>query len=392
MALLAIWLLTLSLLVGCNRPDPPPTSTSTAVVTDDAVPTATATSTSPATAVSSSTPSMTPTLVSANPSNPSDSQSALEGAAVISPNSNASIRYLGPGGNRYEITIGAFLVKRNSPFRFEKELGPSYLARQNELVWQIIGDFPVTLYEETYSFGEQNADCEIIYVQIDDDVDNRRNRFFLNDVMIHEMPQGMVVNGRFVLPNSGELTLRADDSIGAQIEVSCPQNIVVTNTPTPTNTQMPTATITPTGSNPNPPTPTATSTIPVNLGTPTPTLTPSPTAVVGPAFTRFNFEMAGDVARDGYCYMHRDTGELLLIWQMQQGWTDSAAHPDADANGWLTVDIPHVSIYVEVFCDAGEGIVRMDIHNGVVHPQTGEVVGWLTRGIRNAIEIGWPDN
>lgn len=135
-------------------------------------------------------------------------------------------------------------------------------------------------------------------------------------------------------------------------------------------------------------TPTAT---PTEVGSGSPpgvTNTPQPT---GPATTRFNFEVAGHEARGGPCIMNRYQSDTLLTWNTVAGETDSASHPNAGPGGWIPVNIPHVSIYVEVFCDDGSGFVRMDLYNGVTHPSTGETVGWLTREIDHAIEIGWPD-
>lgn len=163
--------------------------------------------------------------------------------------------------------------------------------------------------------------------------------------------------------------------------VDLPPIVSLTSTPTATPPVMPTNTATPS------PTPT---------GTLLPTLTPTATETAvssppqGPAMTRFNFEVAGHYARDGYCTMHRTEGDLLLTWETEEGWQDSSNHPNADANGWIPVHIPFVSIYVHVFCNDGSGPIKMDIYNGVTHPDTGETVGWLTREVNNAIEIGWP--
>lgn len=132
---------------------------------------------------------------------------------------------------------------------------------------------------------------------------------------------------------------------------------------------------------------TATNTAVATTPPTTPTQTPVPQ---GPAFTRFNFEVAGHEGRDGTCEMKQTTGELLLIWEMKDGYTDSANHPQADANGWIPANITHVNVYVEVFCNTGSGDIRMDIYNGVIDGFSGEVVGWLTRNVHNAIEIGWP--
>jgi len=108
------------------------------------------------------------------------------------------------------------------------------------------------------------------------------------------------------------------------------------------------------------------------------------------AFTRFDFEVAQQEAEDGYCAMYLDTGQLLIRWETEAGWVDSFNHPLAIEDGWLPVEIPAQNVYVRVFCTRDGIPVRMRILNGVLHPQTGEIVGWLTRGVQNAQEIGWP--
>ncbi|MCP5098311.1 MAG: hypothetical protein GY943_22410, partial [Chloroflexi bacterium] len=268
--------------------------------------------------------------------------------------------------------------------------GSTYQARPNERVWQAMGDMLFKVYEEEHDFKNVWAGCQVRYVQIDDDDDDRRNRWLLNGHEFHVMREGMVVYGSFSITTNGHLTLYAADSIGANIDVACPDP---TKTPTATVTHVPPETPIPTET--STPLPPGVTSVPTEIPTTavTATITPTPTATepTGPAYTRFNFEVAGHVGRDGFCYMHRDTSEQLLVWQMQDGWVDSAAHPNADSDGWIEVYIPHTSIYVEVFCDAGEGMIRMDIYNGIVHPGNGRIVGWLTRGVKNAIEIGWPD-
>jgi hypothetical protein len=333
------------------------------------------------------------------------------------PESLANIVYLGEGSGQFTTPTGTyFLIKRRNPFRFEPVYAATYQAVQGERVWRISGSLPIKVYEEEADFGNVWAGCTISYVQIDDDDDSRRNRWFLDGNMIYQMAQGMVVYGSFTVTTNGRLTLYAADSIGANIDLTCPPEPTQTPfaTPLPPRpSRTPPAAATPTAVSTTPPnivpnitltpsyTPDASVTTappnatglptqtPITAVTATITPTPSPTVPTGPAYTRFNFEVAGHVGRDGFCYMRRDTGDLLLIWQMQDGWTDSATHPNADADGWIEVYIPHVSVYVEVFCDGGDSLVRMDIYNGIEHPD-GRFVGWLTRGVKNAIEIGWP--
>lgn len=304
------------------------------------------------------------------------------------------IAFLGEGPAQYSLPDGyEFIVKRNKPFRFEYESGPAYSAVDGERVWSTReGTDVLELYDKEHNFGFVNHACQISYVQIDDDIDSRRNRFYIDRQEVHLMPQGMTVYGDFSTGRGGELTLFAEDSIAAAIEVVCPPpeptpSPSATPTAKATETVTPTVTSTPDGATPTATTVTPTVTPPSSV---TPTVWPPTPVAHGPAYTRFNFEMAGHSARDGYCYMHRDTGELLLVWQMQDGWTDSATHPLADEEGWIEVEIAHQSVYVEVFCDDGSGLTRMIIKNGITHPTTGKIVGWLTRGVRNSIEIAWP--
>ena len=363
---------------------PTPTPSSSPVVT--AIPTQTTEPTLTSSPTATITPSTTPQVLP---------EAGLEALAEIV--------YLGEGGQSYTIPSGYdFLVKRRDPFRFDKVTGPTYQATSRERVWRVRGSIPIKAYDQEVDFGKVWVGCEIKYVQIDDDPDSRRNRWTIDGQFVHLMDQGMVVNGRFSIQSDGRLVLHAEDSIGAEIDLTCPQKSTpIPPTPIPP-TLTPTRATTPASSaiTPIPPTPinppeTPATSEPIETVTAVPpnaTITPipSPTVPQGPAFTRFNFEMAGHVGRNGKCYMRRDTGSLLLVWEMQDGWTDSATHPLADADGWIEVDIPHPSIWVVVFCDGGEGMVRMNIHNGVVHPENGQVVGWLSRGVHNAIEIGWP--
>lgn len=348
---------------------------------------------------------------------PSNSPTAAASATITPIASNSDtialealpeVQFLGDGPGQFNVPGGFnFIVKRRRPYRIVYINGPLYEAAQDERVWQIRGQEQLfQVYEAEHDFGAIGANCTIKYVQIDDDVDGRRNRFYLNGNEVHLMAQGMTVNGEFTVGAAGQLTLFAEDSIAANIEVICPPPdpptpVTSTRTPPPPPTSTPTLTptpdpiltITPTVDPPEEgltPTPTPTETL---LPPTTPPTTPTVTATAvpqGPAYTRFNFEMAGHSGRNGSCTMRRDTGDLLLVWEMQDGWTDSSTHPDADANGWIELFIPHASIYVEVFCNDGSGEVRMDIHNGVRHPDTGRIVGWLTRGVYHAIEIGWP--
>ena len=376
---------TLILASGCIRNDdptrPPDSGGTVTPPVAESVPSPTPSLSQIPTVAPSSTFAATSTVISTETAVPTHTMTSTSTpTATINsniPENLPNVLFLGDGPGRFTIPAGYnFIIKRNGPYRIVFIDGPTYEAVENERVWKIWGREQLfKVFEDDYDFGLVAANCLITYVQIDDDDDMRRNSFSVNGNQVHRMAQGMTVYGQFTASQAGQLVLTAEDSIAANIEVACPP------TPTPTQTATPPPTSDATG------TPTEMATQPPS--SPTPTWTP--TVPVGPAFTRFNFEVAGHVGQNGTCTMRRDTGDLLLVWDMQAGWTDSATHPDADAEGWIPVYIPHESVYIEVFCDVGNGPVRMDIYNGIIHPGTGQLVGWLTRGKRNAIEIGWPE-
>ena len=174
------------------------------------------------------------------------------------------IKFLGAGGIHTIPSEQQFIVKHSNPFEFKLEDGPKYTAQtKKQRVWQTDNNGFVAHYKEEVDFGQIKAGCGVLYVAIDDDVDERINRWLIDGKLVHTMNQGMVVYGGFKAEKSGHLTLFAEDSIGAKIEVKCP-----TPTPSPTVTPTPTATPTPTLT----PTPT-----PLPTVTPTPTLTPTVT-------------------------------------------------------------------------------------------------------------------
>lgn len=132
--------------------------------------------------------------------------------------------------------------------------------------------------------------CEVVYVQIEDNVDNRRNSFFINGDPVHMVEQGWVTYGSFVAPEAGELTFYAEDSIGLIVipcqgvpETPPPATPAATETETPAATQEtpPPATVTPATPSPTAQTPTNTPPPP----TVAPTNTPSTPAPVQPTAT-----------------------------------------------------------------------------------------------------------
>jgi cell division septation protein DedD len=299
---------------------------------------------------------------------------------------SASVEYLGEGGS-YTIDPGKiFIVKRLEPFRFVNEPGPTYDAAPGERVWSSTSSAPIAEYHSWLNFGYMPEGCQISYTAIDDDPDDRINKFYLDGEMIHEMPQGLVTGGQFSLPKSGELTLHAEDSIGMWLD-KC--DVVETPTPTPEIEITPTETVTPSPTpvipaTPSVPGPTSTKIAPTPtevVATSTPL--PSPTATKEPrlpACFRINFEMSGDSAQEGVYEVREVGGRLLYTWYAQEGWQDS---------GWVYgIDISFKNVYIEVFFVPEDGPrINMDIMN----PSPGTSYGWLSRGQCHALEVGWPD-
>jgi hypothetical protein len=312
--------------------------------------------------------------------------------------------YLGEGGAYTIDPDWNFIVKRIHPFRFDLEPGPSYSAAGDEQVWKTDNEAPPALYHAWLDLGYAPGGCIVSYVAIDDDIDDRVNTFYLDGNPIHEIPQGMVTRGEFSVPSAGNLTFYAADSVGMWMDVCrhvIPPTEEPTNTPTSTATPSSTPTVTPTSTATNTPTPTTTaSPTPTDTPTNTPTSTPTPPTpeVLPPEITvtpitvtptieprpnaclRINFELGGDVAREGLYIVREVGGRELFRWFAAAGWEDS---------GWVDgIDISHSSVYVEVFFYPGDGrVIKMEI----VNPAPGTEYGWLSRGMCHAIEVAWPD-
>lgn len=372
-------------------------------------------------------------------------QSALGVAGQIVPQL-PSVTFLGEGPGTMTINSDhTFLVKyrRND---YKEVPGPTYEAKAGERVWDysFIPDNEAILYSEEHVWGPVTAGCIIEYVQIDDDVDSRINHFYVDDVLVHTVNQGMVTYGTFVVPADGTLTFFANDSVGLAITI-CESSV----TPTPTNTATatatatvtftPTATLTatatitptttvtptvtatatltatptgtltatPTGTQTATATPTATATItatntatatmtPTATETGTPTVAPPPgpnegTATVVPTATpkqgprllsclRINFEIGDDSARRGTYVVQETGGRLLATWWADTGWMDS---------GWVRdIDISHQSVYVQVFFVKGDGSDPLEMT--ILNPAPGTTYGWLTRGRCHALEVEFP--
>ena len=336
------------------------------------------------------------------------------------------VTFLGEGVATYNINPDHIFVIKYRLNDYREEPGPTYTAKVNERVW----DFSeadaagIPHYKELVPFGPVQAGCITEFVQIDDDPDDRINHFYVNDIEVHTVAQGMVTYGSFVVPEDGELTFMANDSVGVSITLCNSQTtptptttptVTETFTPTPTATATmtatatitPTATMTPTltatATGTLTPSPTATTFItPTNTATatatttatatPTPTVKPPPgpnegTATPTPtkpvrldSCLRINFEVGPDSARRGTYVVQETGGAVLATWWADEGWMDS---------DWITdIDISHPSVYVQVFFVKGDGSPPVEMT--ILNPAPGTNYGWLARGKCHALEVAWP--
>jgi hypothetical protein len=297
-----------------------------------------------------------------------------------------SLDYLGEGGTHTIESGRHFIVKRLAPFRFEQEPGPTYEAAANERVWASSGSPPSAHVDKWLSFGSVPENCEINFVAIDDDPDDRINVFYVDDDPIYEMNQGFVTGGSFSTDSAGELRLHAVDSIGVWLD-KCenppePTETVPPPSITPTVDETPTAT--PTGTIEPSPTPSSTPITPEPEETPqsTPEVTPTATSEWRyPACSRINFDLGGQVAKEGTYEMRELGGRHLYDWYALDGWTDS---------GWFRdIDISFRSVYVQVFYIPPGGGPRTEMK--IVNPAPGTEYGWMTRNVCHAVEVAWPD-
>lgn len=323
-----------------------------------------------------------------------------------------SVTFLGEGPGTFTIDPAHTFVVKWRANQYKEEQGPTYNALSGERVWDFsfTPDDGVILFHEDQNYGYLDAGCVVNYVQIDDDIDNRINHFFIDGVIIHTVPQGMVTHGTFIVPEGGVLTFYANDSVGLVIRV-CQDQVTLTPTATPTETPTetptatPTSTITPTATITGTVTVTPTLTVTTTMtptatttATATPTLTPTqeppPDPVEGtptPTPTRdeprlntclrINFEMGPDVARRGTYVVQEVGGRVLVTWWADEGWTDS---------GWIfDIDITFPSVYVQVYFVQGDGSPPVEMV--ILNPAPGTPYGWLTRGRCHALEVAWPD-
>lgn len=342
-----------------------------------------------------------------------------------------TVSYLGEGPATFTIDPNHTFVVKYRRNDYKEEAGPTYEAKNGERVWDFsfVPDDEAILYSEEYDWGPVQMGCIIQYVQIDDDVDDRINHFFVNGANIHTVNQGMVTYGSFTVPADGNLIFQANDSVGLAIRIcwdkvtptpTMTATATETFTPTPTATATmtatttitPTATITPTltatATGTLTPTPTATTYITPTVtatatatatatttatATATPTVEPPPgpnEGTITPSPTpkeprlnsclRINFEIGDDEARRGTYFVQEVGGRLLATWWADSGWMDS---------GWIhDIDITFPSVYVQVFFVKGDGSPPLEMT--ILNPAPGTTYGWMTRGRCHALEVAFP--
>ncbi len=363
------------------------------------------------------------------------------------------ITWLGEGPGTYTVEPGyEFLVKHAGWIEYTIDPAPTYEATAGERVWSIndVEILGYTIYDGAIDFGTIEAGCLVEYVQIDDDIDDRRNTWYIDDEPIQVVEQGMVVYEDFVAPISGDLVFFAEDSVG-MIDLICPEIVQPTPTVTATATETPTGEVptqTPTGEVPTatpteevptatptdePPTPTATDTPEGPTVTPTdtpegptatpvpptatatdvpptatatgvpPTITPTdvpptvtqspPTPVLTPSATPTDKPWREDsCARINFEITGDEAMRGLYVVQEIGGavYAEWYALDGWQDSGWIeNIDIAYPSVYVQVLYYSGPGVdpVVMKIAN----PAPGTEYGWLGRGMCHAIEVGWPD-
>ncbi|MCL4803780.1 MAG: hypothetical protein KJ046_05735 [Anaerolineae bacterium] len=359
------------------------------------------------------------------------------------------VSFLGEGVADYTIDPSHVFVVKYRRNDYKEVPGPTYTAKVNERVWDFseTDSAGVPHYKELVPFGPVQKGCVTEFVQIDDDIDDRINYFYVNGVEVHTVTQGMVTYGSFVIPENGDLTFMANDSVGLAITLCNSQTtatptttptVTGTFTPTPTATATMTATATITSTVTVTPTLTATATnTPTDIptatptgtlpATPTETTTPTPTAtmVITPPVTSTATATAtlaptatptvkpnpgpgeGTATpvptatlkpmRQDSCLridfeMGTDTARRGTYVVQETGgrvlatWWADEGWTDSD---WIyDIDISHTSVYVQVFFVKGDGSPPVEMT--ILNPAPGTSYGWMTRGRCHALEVAWP--
>lgn len=223
-------------------------------------------------------------------------------APALLQSSLPDIDFLGEGPETFTVEPPLKLLVKtyeNGEFLFVLHEENSYTAQRSERVWStnFLPEESIRLFDEERSFGSVEAGCEVNYVQIEDNLDDRRNSFYINGTLLQTVEQGMVTYGSFTVPESGELTFYAEDSVGLIVELCLNQQtetppVEVTDTPEVTTTAtVPGITVTPEVTETGAPTATFTPSMPptdiveIPSETPTTALTVVPGASVTPTPT-----------------------------------------------------------------------------------------------------------
>lgn len=207
-----------------------------------------------------------------------------------------TIEWLGEGAGTYPLgtEYDTFIVKQPAPFKFLTTTGTTngtgdqvYQAAAGERVWRCAGNCQLpAIYHDAFALGDLAAGTEVDLVVIDDDIDQRRNWWAIDNPQTPYLiveDQDWVEYLSFTIPEAGDWYYYAQDSIGVAAICIAPPPPTATFTPTPTLTNTPTPSVTPTPSATATPMPTFTPTFtPTMMPTTTPTMTPTSTATNTP--------------------------------------------------------------------------------------------------------------
>lgn len=132
----------------------------------------------------------------------------------------AEFKGIGPGTFTLTNPAHSFLVKERR--NLWEVNAPTYVASAGQYVWEIsggLGQFTL-LFSPIVDLGVSvDEGCRISYLHLDDESDQRINRFTINGEVVHTInpeqvpdPAGLVIYGEFVAPTSGALGLQIEDS------------------------------------------------------------------------------------------------------------------------------------------------------------------------------------
>lgn len=155
-------------------------------------------------------------------------------------------RFLGIGPGQFSLsnTSLSFLVKTGRNWEDVRNQ-PTFDAATNQYVWETNG----SMDQYTFVLPRESPvnlstvveeGCRIRYLQLDDESDQRLNRFTINGVVVHTInpeqapdPEGLTIYSEFVAPSSGVLGLLVEDSAALAWKLVC-SNIDVVKSANPT--------------------------------------------------------------------------------------------------------------------------------------------------------------